>query len=245
MARPAAVADEPLVLQDLTTRLGTFELERCNQTLARGRVTALLGGNGAGKSTLLGTVMGLVRRAAGTARIGAVDHLRNETAFKQLVGFAAQTPSFYSAMRLRRLLGFTAAFWPSWNDDLCAALLRRLRLQENQRIGEMSVGTRKKVAVLLAFGHEPDFVLLDEPTAGLDPASRRDVLGLLQDVAAAGRGVVFSTHIAEEVERVADDLLLIDRGKVVERTTMVDFRRRSDGRRTLEDHVIELTAQDV
>ena len=234
---------ESLVLQGLATRLGTFELASCSQTLERGRVAALLGGNGAGKSTLLCTIIGLVRRTAGSARIGSVDHLRHQTQFKQLVGFAAQTPSFYSAMRLHSLLCFAARFWPNWNDDLCAHLLDQLRLQRNQRVGEMSVGTRKKVAILLALGHEPNFLLLDEPTAGLDPASRRDVLRLLQEAATAGQGVFFSTHIAEEAERIAEDLLIIDRGEVSERTTMPDFRRRFGDRKTLEDHIIELTTR--
>ena len=239
------MSDQPLVLQGLATSLGEFELARCNQTLERGRVVALLGGNGAGKSTLLCTIIGLVRRTAGSAQIGSVDHLRHPRQFKQLVGFAAQTPSFYSAMRLRGLLRFAASFWPNWNDDLCADLLHKLGLRENQRVGEMSVGTRKKVAILLAFGHEPSFLLLDEPTAGLDPASRRDVLRLLQEAGAAGQGVFFSTHIAEEAERIAEDLLIIDGGKVSERTTMRDFKRRFGSRKTLEDHIIELTTREV
>lgn len=233
--------DSTLDLEGIATRLGSFHLGPCSHVLERGQVTALIGGNGAGKSTLLGTIMGLVRPTAGTVRIGDVDHRRHEKEFKRLVGFAAQTPSFYAAMRLSRLVRFASAFRSDWNGDACQDLMARLGLSATMRVGEMSVGTLKKVGILLALGHMPDFALLDEPTAGLDPTSRHNVLALIKATAAAGRSVFFSTHIVEEAEQIADALLIIDRGKVVEQGYVAEIRRGLGPDENLEDHVIKLT----
>ena len=236
-----SMLDATLDLEGIATRLGSFRLAPCSHALERGQVTALIGGNGAGKSTLLGTIMGLVRPTEGTVRIGDVDHLRHEKEFKRLVGFAAQTPSFYAAMRLSRLVRFTSAFWSDWNGEACQDLMDRLGLSADMRVGEMSVGTLKKVGILLALGHMPDFTLLDEPTAGLDPTSRHNVLALLRATADAGQSVLFSTHIVEEAEQIADALLVIERGEVVERGRVADIQGGLGPHESLEDHVIELT----
>ena len=230
-----------LDLEGIATRLGSFHLGPCSHVLERGQVTALIGGNGAGKSTLLGTIMGLVRPTAGTVRIGDVDHRRHEKEFRRLVGFAAQTPSFYATMRLSRLVRFASAFRSDWNGEACEDLMARLGLSATMRVGEMSVGTLKKVGILLALGHMPDFALLDEPTAGLDPTSRHNVLALLKATASAGRSVFFSTHIVDEAEQIADALLIIDRGKVMEQGYVADIRRGLGPGESLESHVIKLT----
>ncbi len=233
--------DATLDLVGIATRLGSFRLVPCTHALERGQVTALIGGNGAGKSTLLGTIMGLVRPTEGTVRIGDVDHLRHEKEFKCLVGFAAQTPSFYAAMRLSRLVRFAASFWEDWDGEACEDLMERLGLDADMRIGEMSVGTLKKVGILLALVHAPHFALLDEPTAGLDPTSRHNVLALLKATASAGGSVLFSTHIVEEAEQIADALLVIERGEVVERGRVAEIQRGLGPHQSLEDHIIGLT----
>jgi ABC-2 type transport system ATP-binding protein len=119
-------------------------------------------------------------------------------------------------MRVYQLILYTRSFYPKWNQDLVLSHLRKWEIDHQAKVGILSVGTLQKLAIILAIGHEPDLLVLDEPAASLDPAARRDFLRTLLDIAVDGkRTVLFSTHITSDLERVADRVAILRAGKIV------------------------------
>lgn len=180
-----------------------------------GSVVGLLGKNGAGKTTLIKCALGLLRPDAGETFILGQPAWPLDEQAKARLGYVPQSAGLYSWMRIWQLVAYTAPFYPRWNTKLVDALLSDWELSPDQRIGSLSAGTQQKLAIILALGHEPDLLVLDEPAASLDPAARRDFLKAVLTVAAEGnRTVLFSTHITSDLERVADRVALLKDGKI-------------------------------
>jgi ABC-2 type transport system ATP-binding protein len=200
-------------------------LKGVDLTIPRGSVTGLLGKNGSGKSTLLKCMLGLLRPSSGKATILGEDlwHLSAEA--KSQLGYVAQEVSLYAWMRVRQIIEYTAAFYPTWNDDLARELARRWELSTEDRVGPMSQGQQQKLALTLALGHEPDLLILDEPVASLDPSARREFLSTLLEVMRdENRTVLFSTHITTDLERVADHVAVLQEGKIVYHDELDDLK---------------------
>jgi ABC-2 type transport system ATP-binding protein len=184
-------------------------------TVPAGSVVGLLGKNGAGKTTLIKCALGLLRPDIGHALIFGQDSWALDAATKARIGYVPQTPGLYAWMRIKQLIAYTSAFYPRWNSKLVDNLLNEWELAADRRIGSLSIGTQQKLGIILALGHEPDLLVLDEPAASLDPAARRDFLKAVLGVAADGtRTVLFSTHITSDLERVADRVALLKNGRI-------------------------------
>lgn len=213
---PDAPSDVALKIDGLVKRFRAREvLNGVNLSVPSGSVLGLLGKNGAGKTTLLKSVLGLVRADAGTVNILGEDVRELSDAAKARIGYVPQEITGYTWMRAGELLQYTGAFYPRWNRELVQKLLAEWEVDPRDRIGRMSLGTRQKLAIILALAHEPDLLILDEPAASLDPAARREFLKAVLDVASEGhRTVVFSTHITSDLERVADRVAIL-RGGVI------------------------------
>ena len=190
-------------------------LDGVDLSVPRGSVVGLLGKNGAGKTTLLKCSLGLARPDAGSISLLGEPAASLSDIAKSWLGYVPQEISLFRWMRARQLLEYVAAFYPHWNDALVEQLLREWQVDPNDRVGKMSVGTRQKLAIILALAHEPELLILDEPAASLDPAARREFLKAVLAIAAEGhRTVVFSTHITSDLERVADRVAIL-RGGVI------------------------------
>jgi len=180
-------------------------------------ICAFLGQNGAGKSTTLRMLMGMIRPTSGTARIFGLDvgSERDSVRIRERVAFVAEDKRLYEYMTVAQIVRFTRSFFPTWRDDLEHSLLERFGLPRDRKIRKLSKGMRTKVALLLAFARGSDFLILDEPTEGLDPVSIEQVLQIIVSLVADGATVFFSSHQIAEVEQVADHLVMIDRGQIV------------------------------
>ena len=190
-------------------------LDGIDLAVPTGSVLGLLGKNGAGKTTLIKCALGLVRADSGTIRVLGDPALELSAATKARIGYVPQEISLYPWMRVRQLLDYMAAFYPKWNSALVQQMLKDWEVNAGDKVGKMSVGTRQKLAIILALAHEPDLLVLDEPAASLDPAARREFLKAVLEIAAEGRRtVVFSTHITSDLERVADRVAIL-RGGVI------------------------------
>jgi len=211
-----ATPDPALRLAGVTKNYGTKAvLTGVGLSVPRGSVVGLLGKNGAGKTTLLKCALGLVRPDAGTVLLLGEPAASLSADAKGRIGYVPQEISLYRWMRVRQMLDYTAAFYPRWNDALVEQLLREWEVDPTDRIGKMSVGTRQKLAIIVALAHEPDFLILDEPAASLDPAARREFLKAVLAIAAEGhRTIVFSTHITSDLERVADRVAILRSGVI-------------------------------
>jgi ABC-2 type transport system ATP-binding protein len=210
--------DEAVIsAQGVCKRFGKKDV-LCDATLAvpRGSVVGLLGKNAAGKTTLIKCLLGLLRIDAGSGRVLGDDSWRLTPKSKARLGYAPQEISLYAWMRVRQILQYTAAFYPRWNWKLVDHLVDQWELPLADRVGPLSPGQLQKLALVLAMGHEPDLLLLDEPVAALDPVARRDFLRTLLDVAQSEtRTVLFSTHITSDLERVADRVAILRDGRIV------------------------------
>ncbi|MCC5828896.1 MAG: ABC transporter ATP-binding protein [Phycisphaeraceae bacterium] len=184
-------------------------------TLPAGSVVGLLGRNGSGKTTLLRCALGLLKLDAGRIDTLGEDPWRLSAKAKARIGYVPQTVSLYGWMRVRHLIQYHSAFYPHWNQALVDRLVRMWELPMNQRVKGMSVGQLQQLAIVLAMGHEPELLILDEPVAALDPAARRGFLQAIIDILdQPGHTVLFSTHITADVERVCDRVALLKDGRI-------------------------------
>jgi ABC-2 type transport system ATP-binding protein len=190
-------------------------LDGLDLDVPRGVVLGLLGKNGAGKTTLIKGILGLVKRDGGELALMGEDAWTLSPVVKAQVGYVPQVVTHPGWMTVAQVVEYTASFYARWNDALVGKLLAEWELDEGQKAGTLSLGTQQKLAIVLALGHEPGVLILDEPAASLDPSARREFLKTLLELSAdAGRTVLFSTHITSDLERVADSVAIQQGGKI-------------------------------
>jgi ABC-2 type transport system ATP-binding protein len=194
---------------------GKMVLRQCTLDVPAGCVVGLLGKNGAGKTTLIKCALGMLKPQAGNAAIFGEPAWTLSGAVKARIGYVPQTPALYPWMHVRQLIDYHASFYPHWNDELISRLLGEWDVDPSAKIGPLSVGQQQKLSILLAIGHEPELLVLDEPAAALDPEARRTFLCTVLDLVGKGRTVLFSTHITSDLERVAERVAILQRGRIV------------------------------
>lgn len=182
----------------------------------RGVVFGLVGENGAGKTTFIKHLLGLFRAQQGSVRVFGLDPVADPPGVLGRIGYLSEDRDLPDWMRVDELLNFTQAFFPQWDKLLAAELLATFELNPRQRVKSLSRGQRARAGLLLALAHRPELLVLDEPSSGLDPIVRRDILSaIIRTVADEGRTVLFSSHLLDEVERVADQVTLLHAGRLV------------------------------
>lgn len=180
-----------------------------------GTVLGLLGQNGSGKSTLIKCALGLLRATGGSVSVLGDNAWDLSADVKARLGYVPQEAVSYPWMRVRQVIAYTAAFYPTWNHHLVAELCHRWRLPLEDRVGPLSVGQLQTLAIVLALGHEPELLILDEPVASLDPTARREFLRtILEIIDDPRRTVLFSTHITSDLERVAGRVAILKDGRI-------------------------------
>ncbi len=181
-----------------------------------GQVFGIVGENGAGKTTLIKHMLGQYKAQSGSVRMFGVDPVRQPEAVLSRIGYLSEEPDLPAWMRISELLNYSSAFYAGWDRDYAAELLGVFGLDLKQRVRNLSKGMRTQLGLCLAQAHRPELLLLDEPSSGLDPNVRRDILSaIIRTVADEGRTVIFSSHLLEEVERVSDQLMMLQAGKVL------------------------------
>jgi ABC-2 type transport system ATP-binding protein len=181
--------------------------------ISPGDVIGVLGKNGAGKTTLLELMLGFTPPSAGAVRLFGHESYRLPGNVKARVGFVPQQDELLGQLTVAQQLRLIASFYPRWDADLMARLCGEWGVDLNARIKGMSVGERQKLSILLAFGHRPDLLILDEPVASLDPMARRQFLEQLVELSTDGqRAIVFSSHIVSDIERLANRIWILKEG---------------------------------
>ena len=199
-------------------------LEQVDLEVRRGQVYGFLGRNGAGKTTTLQILLGILVPRGGTIAFAGHTVGRTTPSMKQRIGYVSQHQHFYSWMTGRRLGRFVAGFYPRWDQKGFDRWLDALQIDGRQRVGTLSGGTKMKLAMALALATRPEILILDEPTAGVDPIARAEILGLMRRaVDEEGQTVLFSTHNIHEVEEIADVVGVLHRGALAYQGPLDDF----------------------
>ena len=226
---------EPVInVSELTRRFGaTTALDAVTLSLPRGAVYGLVGANGAGKTTLIKHILGLLRAESGSVRVFGLDPVADPVGVLSRVGYLSEDNDLPGWMRVDELLRYTRAFYPAWDDAYADELRRAFALGPGAKIKNLSKGQKARAGLLLALAHRPELLVLDEPSSGLDPIVRRDILGaVIRTIADEGRTVLFSSHLLDEVEQVADHVTMISHGRIVLSSPLEAIREshRSGGR---------------
>lgn len=191
--------------------LGPFDLQ-----VEQGIVVGLVGANGSGKSTLLRLLMNIIKKDAGHVQFFGKDSYENEAEWKATVGYAGELLGAYDFLTIREIKNLISRWYPSWDEERFAQLVKRYRLDLDEKYGRASKGTKKKVEFIFTLCHDPTLLLLDEPTAGVDIVSQRkmkeDLIGFMED---GRKSIVLATHTIDEVNQLCDELIVLDSGRIV------------------------------
>lgn len=208
---------EPVIeIAQLTRRFGAkAALDAVSLSLPRGAVYGLVGANGAGKTTLIKHILGLLRAESGTVRVFGLDPVADPVGVLSRIGYLSEENDLPGWMRVGELICYTRAFYPAWDDAYAEELRQTFALDPAAKIKSLSKGQKARMGLLVALAYRPELLVLDEPSSGLDPIVRRDILGaVMRTIAGEGRTVLFSSHLLDEVEEVADHVTMINAGKV-------------------------------
>lgn len=208
---------EPLLaFHGVTKRWPTFRLEATDLTLPGGQILGLMGANGAGKTTLLKLLMGLVRPDGGAIRFRGVDLREGGAELRRRIAYVADEPRFVAELRLRTLKEVHARFYADWDEARWKGLMADFGLDPARKAGQLSLGMRTKFALSLALARSAELLVLDEPTTGLDPVFRRELLQRLSaEIQDERRAILFSTHITSDLEQRVDQVAFLREGRLV------------------------------
>jgi ABC-2 type transport system ATP-binding protein len=194
-----------------------FTLDNIDLKLPHGQIMGLIGANGAGKSTTIRILMGLVHQDSGEVRVLGHAMPAEQVSAKRDIGFASEDMRLYDSMTLGWHMSFIESIYPSWDKAYAQVLLRRFGLRADQKIKGLSHGQRVKATLLLVLARKPKLLVLDEPTTGLDPVARHEIMRELTNVMAdEGRSILFSSHNTQDVEQISDRITFIDRGRIID-----------------------------
>ena len=217
------------ITKDYGQGRGVFGLDL---RVTRGEVFGFIGQNGAGKTTTIRLLMDLVRPDSGRATVLGLDARRDSLAIKRRVGYLPGELAQFPGATAGYVIGLLAGLRGHVDPDRIRALADRLQVDLGRKYEDLSHGNKQKVALLQAFMHEPELLVLDEPTLGLDPLMQREFRGLVREAVARGATVFLSSHVLSEVEQACDRIALLDRGHLVRAGSLADLRARRSHRVT-------------
>lgn len=219
-----------------------FQLRNVDLSFEEGTVMGLVGPNGAGKSTILRIVMGLVGPDRGSVEVLGHVMPSEQLAAKRNIGFIAEDMRLYESETIAFHMDFIKSIFDSWDEEYAKILLRRFELNKRQRVKGLSHGQRVKATLLLALARRPKLLVFDEPTTGLDPAVRKDVLGeMMHAMEDETRSILFSSHNTLDIEQISDYITFIYDGRVIESRNKEDFLDHWRRLRFKNIHNIELS----
>jgi ABC-2 type transport system ATP-binding protein len=207
--------DNAVEFVGLVKRQGRFTLGPLSFAIPRGGIFGLVGPNGAGKTTALDLVAGLGRAESGSVCVHGLEVASHEVAVKRRLAYAGPETSYAAWRRVGRAIDFVSGFYSDWDQARCAALLETFALDLDRSIADLSFGERNKLSLVMALARDPELLILDEPTTGLDPEARRFLFAdLLHRMQTDQRTIVIATHQLGELERFADRVALLDHGQL-------------------------------
>lgn len=211
----------------LTKRFGKFAaVEALDLNVKANQITGFLGRNGAGKSTTIKMLLGMTHPTSGTGTLlgRPIDDPKQNLQARRHVAFVGEDKQLYGYLTVEEIIRFTQSFYSDWRADVAQRLLAAYELPPKRKVSALSKGMRTKLALLLALSRQPDLLILDEPSEGLDPVAIEELLQTLVGDASEGTTIFFSSHQLAEVERIADRVCIVDHGVLVEEFALDELR---------------------
>ena len=216
--------EKAFVYNNVIKTFPDFKLGPLDLDLEPGTVLGFVGPNGAGKTTSIQCLVGLIRADSGQMAVFGRPNNLNRPGWKLDIGYVGDIQVFYERWTGQKNLDFLSQFYPNWSQERASELAKRFNLPLSKRAKDMSTGNRMKLSLVAALAHSPRLLLLDEPTSGIDPVVRAEVLDVLFEILESGdRAIFYATHILPEISRLADELAFIDNGQVWLRTPKEDL----------------------
>jgi len=205
-----------LEINDLSKFYGDFQaLTKVNINVKQGEIYGFIGPNGAGKSTTIRTVLGLLKPSEGSTKVFGLDSQKNTKKILEKIGYLPAEVNYYDEMNSQQLLEYSARFYKNADTSKIASLADYFELDLTKKIRALSFGNKKKCAIIQSLLHEPELLILDEPTTGLDPLMQNRFFDLLEEENKKGVTVFFSSHILTDIQRVCQRAAVIKKGEIV------------------------------
>ena len=209
-------------------------VEDVSLTVNRGEIFGFIGPNGAGKSTTIRTMLSLIYPTAGEISLFGMDIRKSAVKIAEKAGYLPSEVAYYEGMTVKELLYYSASFYKKDCTHKITELSSLLELDLSKKIEDLSYGNRKKVGIVQGLLHDPDLIILDEPTGGLDPLIQQKFFALLQEENSKGKTIFFSSHILSEVQRLCHRVAIIKEGKILKVSTMKSLREENYKKITVE-----------
>lgn len=193
--------------------------------IKKGEIFGFIGPNGAGKSTTVRTLLNLIFPTEGSASVMGLDVVEDTVEIRKHIGYIPSEVNYYGDMTVEDFLIYAASFYDVTSRHSMDALANRLELDLSRKIEDLSYGNKRKVAIVQALQHDPDILILDEPTAGLDPLMQNTFFNLLEEEKEKGKTIFFSSHILSEVQRICDRVGIIKEGRLIKVETVDEIMK--------------------
>ncbi len=208
--------DYVLEVKNLRKEFKNFTLDNISFNLEPGYIMGFIGPNGAGKSTTIKLIMNLLKKDGGEIKIFGKDNVKSEKEVKNRIGFVYDENYYYEDLTINTMKNIVAPFYTNWDDNKFNKYIKEFDLNPKAKIKTLSKGMKMKFSLAIALSHKADLIIMDEPTSGLDPVFRRELLDILYSVIEDERkSIFFSTHITTDLEKIADYITFINKGKIV------------------------------
>ena len=206
--------DHVVELREVRKEYKEFVLDGISWQIPKGCIMGLIGPNGAGKTTTIKIIMNLIRADGGKVSLFGLDYRRNEKEIKNRIGYVGEEQYFYEDRTVAWTGRFVSRFYRNWDTNTFSRLLNEFQISGTKKVKELSKGMRVKLSIALALSHNPELIILDEPTAGLDPVVRRELLDLLRKISSKNKSVIISSHITDDIARTADYITYLLEGRI-------------------------------
>lgn len=224
-----------LSVRHLKKEYKKFTLDDISFEVDSGMIMGLIGRNGAGKTTTIKSILNLIHISDGEIEYFGKNFKENEAEIKEQIGYAGGAVDYYKKKKIRDIVSVTKTFYQTWDDMLYRKYMQIFELDEDKTPAQLSEGMRVKLNLAIALSHGAKLLILDEPTSGLDPVSRDELLEIFRYIAKEGAAVLFSTHITSDLDKCADAITYIRKGKLEYSGRMDDYIRQCKEERIGED----------
>lgn len=205
-----------LNLENLSKTYDSFTLKNVSFSLPKGCIMGLIGENGAGKTTIIKLILNLIKRNNGKINVFGLDNIEDEQKIKQKIGVVLDESYFHDNLKPKDISLIMDNIYADWDKRLFLDYLRRFKLPKDKVVKEFSRGMKMKLSIAAALSHKPELLILDEPTGGLDPVTRSEILDIFLDfIQNEEKSILFSTHITSDLDKIADYITFIHNGEII------------------------------